>query len=349
MIVADLPRPSGGRPSLLTHDDVETLFQEFGHVLRKTLARPELPSFSSGKCEREFVEAPSQLLEHWAWNAEVLARFALHHETGEPLPRETLERMTAARRAGSGVAYLRQVCDAAVDFAMHSPGFGGDSTATARAVRAEVGYAYPPGTHFQGGWTHMLRLDAGYYGSLWSRALGDDMFTVFERTGPLDLDRAAGSSNPARPATPPRWSATSSAASPKTPRSRGTWAWRTEEAQVCGVRRSSRPAASPAACAAYRRRAIGTSCGSSRRMSIGPRSARAGAAATGFRPISRSGHGGWPLGSHHRRWRLTPAAPACTASRTARRTPPGPRGPDASPATCLRQRVVGRVRPPGAR
>ncbi|MDI5969195.1 M3 family metallopeptidase [Streptomyces sp. SL13] len=185
-IVANFTEPAAGQPSLLRHSEVVTLFHEFGHVLHGTLTRTERGRFAGTATERDFVEAPSQMLEHWCWEPAVLNRFARHHETGEPLPKELLEGMIAAKQAGSGVATMRQIFFATLDFAYHSPGFGGDTTAALRDVHALHGIPYLAGTHFQSGFGHLFGYDAGYYGYLWSRVLGDDMYTRFAAAGALD-------------------------------------------------------------------------------------------------------------------------------------------------------------------
>ena len=94
-IVANFTPPSEGKPALLQHSEVVTLFHEFGHILHQVLTRTELGRFSGTGTEGDFVEAPSQIMENWTWRPEVLARFAFHHETGEPLPAELLEKLTA--------------------------------------------------------------------------------------------------------------------------------------------------------------------------------------------------------------------------------------------------------------
>ncbi|HMS59264.1 MAG TPA: M3 family metallopeptidase [Tepidiformaceae bacterium] len=189
-IVANFSKPGAGHPSLLHHSEVVTLFHEFGHILHQTLTKAERARFSGTATERDFVEAPSQMLEHWCWEPEVLGRFARHHETGEPLPQALLEAMIAAKNLDSGVFTVRQLYFAMLDFAYHSPGFDGDTTATARRLHDVTGFPFPEGTHFQSGFGHLFGYDAGYYGYLWSHVFGDDMYTRFEHAGPLD--RATG-------------------------------------------------------------------------------------------------------------------------------------------------------------
>lgn len=185
-IVANFTKPTGDQPSLLRHSEVITLFHEFGHILHQTLTRAQRARFSGTATERDFVEAPSQMLEHWCWEPEVLRSFARHHETGEPLPNELLQSMIAAKNLNSGVLTLRQIFFATLDFAYHSPGFDGDTTKKLRELHEITGFPYPEGTHFQSSFGHLFGYDAGYYGYLWSHVFGDDMYTRFEETSPLD-------------------------------------------------------------------------------------------------------------------------------------------------------------------
>lgn len=185
-IVANFTKPSSTQPSLLRHVEVVTYFHEFGHIMHQTLTRARRGRFSGTATERDFVEAPSQMLEHWCWEPAVLASFSRHFETGEPMPASLVESMVAAKNLNSGVMALRQLFFGSLDMAYHSPGFDGDSTATVRDLHEITGFPYTPGTHFQSGFGHLFGYDAGYYGYMWSHVFGDDMYTRFEETSPLD-------------------------------------------------------------------------------------------------------------------------------------------------------------------
>jgi thimet oligopeptidase len=187
-IVANFTKPSPDAPSLLTHKEVETFFHEFGHILHHTLTRARFLEFSGYSTERDFVEAPSQMLEHWVWDRDVLHRFAKHHQTGAPLPDELLDAMIRAKNLSSGIKELRQMFFARLDYTLHTPGFDGDSTAAVARLYPITMFPYPEGTYFQAGFGHLFGYDAGYYGYLWSRVYGDDMFTRFEGAGVLDRD-----------------------------------------------------------------------------------------------------------------------------------------------------------------
>ena len=185
-IVANFIKPTASQPALLRHDEVITLFHEFGHILHQTLTRARYIRFSGTSVQRDFVEAPSQMLEHWCWESEVLRGFTRHHRSGDPLPEDLVGRMVAAKQVSSGIAALRQIYFARLDMACHGPGAQKDTDAIARELHPITGFPFPEETHFQAGFGHLFGYDAGYYGYLWSRVYGDDMFTRFEQAGLSD-------------------------------------------------------------------------------------------------------------------------------------------------------------------
>ena len=189
-IVANFTKPSAESPSLLRHSEVETLFHEFGHILHQVMTRSPYNRFSGTNVERDFVEAPSQMLEHWTWEPSVLRGFTRHVTTGEPLPEALLAQMVAAKNVGSGLHYLRQIFFARLDLAYHDAGASNDTDAIAEALHGITGFPFPAGTHFQAGFGHLFGYDAGYYGYLWSQVFGDDMYGQFEG-GPA-IEAAAG-------------------------------------------------------------------------------------------------------------------------------------------------------------
>lgn len=181
-IVANFTKPTASSPSLLRHTEVVTLFHEFGHILHQTLTKSQFTRFSGTRVERDFVEAPSQMLEHWCWQPDMLSSFSRHHESGDPLPSSLINRMIEAKHTSSAIATLRQVYFSRLDLAYHSePGRSTDEIA--RDLHSITGFPFPEDTHFQAGFGHLFGYDAGYYGYLWSRVFGDDMFTRFEAPG----------------------------------------------------------------------------------------------------------------------------------------------------------------------
>jgi Zn-dependent oligopeptidase len=183
-IVANFTRPAADRPSLLRHDEVLTLFHEFGHILHMSLSRAELVSFSGAETEWDFVEAPSQIMEHWCWDAGVLGRFARHHATGEPIPAGLVERLVSSRDLNVGVKTARQCSFGLLDLALHGEEPVVDLDAVNRRASAITGLPFHEGTFFPTGFGHLMGgYDAGYYGYLWAKVYGDDMFSRFEAEG----------------------------------------------------------------------------------------------------------------------------------------------------------------------
>ena len=183
-IVANFTPPAAGRPALLRHEEVVTLFHEFGHILHMSLSRAEFVRFSGAETESDFVEAPSQIMEHWAWNADVLRRFARHHETGEPIPAELVDQLVAARNLNVAIRTLRQAYFGRLDLAFHGDVEPHDVEGINREAYEVTGLPFHEGTFFPASFGHLLGgYDAGYYGYLWSKVYGDDMFSRFEAEG----------------------------------------------------------------------------------------------------------------------------------------------------------------------
>src|SRR5690606_24547632 len=116
----NVPKPAAGEPTLLTYDEANTLFHEFGHALHGLLARVTYPKFSGTSVFRDFVEFPSQVFEMWMLWPEVLANYAVHHETGEPMPQELVGRLRASEQFNEGFATSEYLAAALLDQAWHS-------------------------------------------------------------------------------------------------------------------------------------------------------------------------------------------------------------------------------------
>ena len=183
-IVANFTPPSEGKPALLQHSEVLTLFHEFGHILHQVLTRTELGRFSGTSTEGDFVEAPSQIMENWTWRPEVLARFAFHYETAEPLPAELLEKLTGAKLLNIAISKLRQASFGLLDMALHGSESRKDlDEILARTTEVSL-FGLQEETFFPASFGHLLAgYDAGYYGYLWSEVYGDDMWRRFEDEG----------------------------------------------------------------------------------------------------------------------------------------------------------------------
>jgi thimet oligopeptidase len=183
-MVANFTKPGSDTPSLLRHDEVLTLFHEFGHILHQGLSRAETVRFTGTETELDFVEAPSQIMEHWAWNADVLSRFARHHRTGEAIPAEMVSQLAAARDLNVAVKTLRQCYFGLLDQRLHGAGTERDLDRITREAWSVTGLPFPEHTFEPAGFAHLVGgYDAGYYGYLWSKVFGDDMYSRFEADG----------------------------------------------------------------------------------------------------------------------------------------------------------------------
>jgi thimet oligopeptidase len=191
-LLCNLPRP-GAEPALMQHTEVRTLFHEFGHLIHHIFAGDARWSGLSGiATEWDFVEAPSQLLEEWINDADVLARFATHHETGEPIPAATVARMRAAEEAGKGLQVRQQMCYATLSLELyrHDPA-GIDPAEVERRARARhTPFPPVPGTWLHLNFGHLDGYSAIYYTYMWSLVIAKDLFTVFAADGLLATDTA---------------------------------------------------------------------------------------------------------------------------------------------------------------
>ncbi|HSK06243.1 MAG TPA: M3 family metallopeptidase [Acidimicrobiia bacterium] len=188
-MVANFTKPTASAPSLLQHGEVETLFHEFGHVLHQNLGRTELARFAGTNVERDFVEAPSQIMQHWVWRADVLRRFARHHETGEPIPDRLVEQLVAARQLNVAVQQLRQLQYGWWDQTMHGTEPEIDLDQILREGARLGLMPFHEGTFSLASFGHLMGgYDAAYYGYMWSEVFGDDMFSRFEEEGVTNPD-----------------------------------------------------------------------------------------------------------------------------------------------------------------
>ncbi len=185
--------PAGGKPSLLLHRDVETLFHEFGHLLHHTLSRVSVRSLAGTRVAQDFVELPSQIMENWCSEREALDLFARHYETNAPLPGVLLERMNAARTFRAANMQMRQLGFASVDLALHidySPEKHGDVLAYARDILQKHAVApFPSDYAMLAGFLHLfghpVGYAAGYYSYKWAEVLDADAFQRFKSEGVL--------------------------------------------------------------------------------------------------------------------------------------------------------------------
>jgi len=199
--------PQAGKPALLTHDDVITLFHESGHALHALLSQVDDPGASAfASVEWDAIELPSQFMENFCWEWPVVQALSAHVDTGEPLPRALYEKLVAARNFQSGMQAVRQIEFALFDMAIHNQATGlsiDKVLATLTDIRKEVAVVFPPDWHrFPHNFSHLFAggYGAGYYSYKWAEVLSADAYAAFEEaqaqspttTGASTLDPATG-------------------------------------------------------------------------------------------------------------------------------------------------------------
>src|SRR5256885_4872916 len=192
-LTCNFSRPVGSRPALFTHDEVLTLFHEFGHGLHHLLTRVEDLGVSGiNGVEWDAVELPSQFMENFCWEWDVLRHMTRHVDTGETLPRELYDKMIAAKNFQSGLAMLRQLEFAIFDMRLHSdfqPAAGKTALELLAEVRHRIAVLQPPAyNRFPNSFSHIFAggYAAGYYSYKWAEVLSADAYSLFEENGVLN-------------------------------------------------------------------------------------------------------------------------------------------------------------------
>jgi oligopeptidase A len=192
-LVCNFSTPVGGKPALLTHDDLLTLFHEFGHGLHHLLTEVDHVGVSGiHGVEWDAVELPSQFMENFCWEWDVLAHMTAHVDTGEPLPRPLFDRLVAAKNFQSGMQTVRQLEYALFDMHLHhdfEPNGGRSPLALLDEIRARVAVTMPPAyNRFPNTFSHIFAggYGAGYYSYKWAEVLSADAYALFEENGVLD-------------------------------------------------------------------------------------------------------------------------------------------------------------------
>jgi thimet oligopeptidase len=195
-LVCNFPPPSPERPSLLPHRDVETLFHEFGHAMHSILTRAKYSRFAGTSVPRDFVEAPSQMLERWVWDKKVLDSFAAdYRDPSKKIPQEILAKLKEAKLATEGVTYRRQLGFGMVDLTLHTQINSNNASRTVALANKVVSDSFlpePEDSAFVAYFGHLTGYDAGYYGYAWADAIAADMATVFEQAPNGFFDTKAG-------------------------------------------------------------------------------------------------------------------------------------------------------------
>lgn len=195
-LLCNFPPRSADKPSLLSHQDVEMLFHEFGHALHSIVTRANYGRFAGTHVPTDFVEAPSQMLQNWVWDKNVLDTFAAdYRDPSKKIPGDIIKKMNDSKLATAGVFYRRQFAFATLDLAMHDQHPENqpyDCVAASNPILEKIFLPIDPSTTFVSYFGHMNGYDAGYYGYAWADAIAADMATVFEKATDRYLDKQAG-------------------------------------------------------------------------------------------------------------------------------------------------------------
>ncbi|MEM7589727.1 MAG: M3 family metallopeptidase [Myxococcota bacterium] len=192
VLVCNFPQPSDDNPALMEPGDVETFFHEFGHLLHHIFGGQQQPwmRFSGVATEWDFVEAPSQLLEEWVMEPQVLQRFAHHYETGEVIPTQLIERFRRSQEFGKGLDVRQQMFYAALSLQLHQQDLAAAKTDLLTVLqqlqKRYSPFAYVPDTYFHLSFGHLGGYSALYYTYMWSKAIAKDLFTLFQQGGLLN-------------------------------------------------------------------------------------------------------------------------------------------------------------------
>jgi thimet oligopeptidase len=185
VVIANFPKGSEGNPSLLKRTDVITFFHEFGHALHSLFGSTSMISFSGTRVKGDFVEMPSQMLEYWMWQPEILQRVSKHYQTGEPISDELIEKLQALKQFDAGNQLMRQVYYAYLSLDLHLQG-AQKNIQLIKDKYAELTRPYImtfPEDHLEASFGHLMGYGAGYYGYQWSNVYAADLFGMIKELG----------------------------------------------------------------------------------------------------------------------------------------------------------------------
>jgi thimet oligopeptidase len=187
-VVANFPKPTVDKPSLLKFDDVSTFFHEFGHAMHAMLGRTNIASFSGTNTKLDFVELPSQILEEWLYNKEILEKVSGHYQTGESLPDTIIDTLIKLKTFSSGAMIQGQIYYARIALAYYAQGADKDVYKIAQNLANTMtkNTIVDSENHFYASFSHLTGYGARYYGYLWSKVFALDIFEQIEKEGLLN-------------------------------------------------------------------------------------------------------------------------------------------------------------------
>ena len=190
VVLANFPKSTSTKPSLLKRSDVETFFHEFGHALHAILGATDMASFSGTSVKRDFVELPSQMLEEWLWDKKILQQIGSHYETGEPLSDELIDNIIALKQFNSGYWVKRQVFYSLISLDYFARGADKDPYTIWQNLKSKIDpdIAQEKNDHSYAAFNHLTGYGAKYYGYLWSKVFALDLFDTINKHGLLNAD-----------------------------------------------------------------------------------------------------------------------------------------------------------------
>ncbi len=188
-LICNFPEGTANEPSLLEHDNVITMFHEFGHLVHWLLGHPDIASQNSFSVKGDFTEAPSQFLENWCWEYDALKLFAKHYKTGETLPKDLFDKMKQTQLLNIGSHYIGQVGYGLTDFTYEDKYAETKQKGVLEVFKEKISLNQLPfndNNHMICSFGHLNGYGANYYGYLWSKVYAQDMFSVFKKNGVMD-------------------------------------------------------------------------------------------------------------------------------------------------------------------
>jgi thimet oligopeptidase len=190
VVIANFPKSSAAKPSLLKRADVSTFFHEFGHALHAFLGRTQTASLAGTQTKRDFVELPSQMLEEWLFDKEILQKLSSHYKTGQPLPDELIERILVLKNYSSGSFLARQLTLSLLALNLFKEGADKDPYQIYKDLNLKYNthLAYDPNNHMYAAFGHLMGYGAKYYGYMWSKVFAFDLFDTIRKQGLLNQE-----------------------------------------------------------------------------------------------------------------------------------------------------------------
>jgi thimet oligopeptidase len=191
VVIANFPKSTKTKPSLLKHDDVVTFFHEFGHAMHGVLGRTQMTSFAGTNTKTDFVEVPSQMLEEWMWDKDILQKISSHYQTGESLSADLIEKKLKLKKIDHGGYFVsRQVTLSLISLDCFKKGKNKDTDKIIRDLylKFDVGIRFEPKTHFQTSFGHLTDYAAKYYSYMWSKVFALDLFDYVKKYGLLNYE-----------------------------------------------------------------------------------------------------------------------------------------------------------------